>query len=46
MQIMLGPRSAQFAHKNGKSCIILVKNAQIAHLSFGSMIHLYSKMRI
>ena len=44
--IMLGPRSAQFAHKNGKSRIVLVKNAQIAHPFFSSMIHLYRKMRI
>ena len=44
--IMLGLRSAQFAHKNGKSRIVLVKNAQIAHPSFSSIIHVYRKVRI
>ena len=33
--IRLGLRSAQFAHKNGKSRVLLVKNEQNAHLSFG-----------
>ena len=40
---MLAMRSA---HKNGKLRIILVKNAQIAHTSFRSMIYLYRKMLI
>ena len=30
--IRLGVHSVQFAHKNGKSRIICVRNAQFAHL--------------
>ena len=44
--IMLGPRSAQIAHNNGKLRIIKGINAQISHPYFSSIIALYRKTRI